>query len=108
MSSWAKRKWNSRARDSQHDRTRLYSPHRRTDRTPRRSNVASQSANAERSLAEKPQDLRLSGCGIARGCGGALQFVRKEDARATGQCERSAAATDVTGQHRQQRAGIEE
>ncbi len=32
----------------------------------------------------------------------------KEDASATGQRERSTAATDVTGQHRQQRAGVEE
>src|ERR1035441_9905620 len=92
MWSWAKRKWNSRARDSRHDRKHLYSPHRRAPRAARRSHVAPQSGTAKRSLAETPQDLRLFGCGIARDCGGALQFVQQEDACATGQREGPAAA----------------
>jgi len=40
--------------------------------------------------------------------GSALQFIRQEDARTTGERERPAPATDVAGQHRQQRAGVEE
>jgi len=47
-----KRKWNSRARDSRHDRKHLYSPHRRAPRAARRSHVAPQSGTAKRSLAE--------------------------------------------------------
>src|ERR1700733_9661588 len=108
MSSWAKREWNLHARDSRHDRKDPYFPHRRADRTPRRSHVVAQPGTAKMSLTEKPQDLRLSGCGNARDCGGAVQFVREEGARATGCRERATAATDVAGQHRQQRAGVEE
>ena len=73
-----------------------------------RANVAPQPGTAKRRLAEEPQDLRLSGCGIARDCGGALQFVRQEDACTTGQRERATTATNLAGQHRQQRAGVEE
>jgi single-strand DNA-binding protein len=46
-------------------------------------------------LAEKPQDLRLSGCGIAGHCGGALQFVRQEDACTAGCSQRAATATHL-------------
>ena len=59
----------------------IFTPHTRADRAASRANVAPQPGTAKRSLAEEPQDLRLSGCGIARDCGGALQFVRQEDAR---------------------------
>ena len=54
-------------------------------RPPGRADVAAQPGTAKRCLAEEPQDLRLSGCGIARDCGGALQFVRQEDACTAGQ-----------------------
>jgi len=41
-------------------------------------NVAPQPGTAQRRLAEEPQDLRLSGCGLARDCGGAFQLIRQE------------------------------
>ena len=56
----------------------VFTPH---TETASRANVAPQPGTAKRRLAEEPQDLRLSGCGIARDCGGALQLVRQEDAR---------------------------
>ena len=76
--------------------------------TASRANVAPQPGTAKRRLAEKPQDLRLSGCGIAGDCGGTLQFVRQEDACRTGRGQRATPATSLAGQHRQQRAGVEE
>src|SRR5580700_9562644 len=102
--SWARSGWNSRARDHRHDRERLHSP----TRTAVGTNVAPQPGTAQRRLAEEPQDLRLSGCGIARDCGGALQFLREENAGATGERERATPATGIAGQHRQQRTGVEE
>src|SRR5208283_5239813 len=96
--------WNSRARDRHHDRERLYSEYTAAGRT----NVAAQPGAAQRCLAEESQDLRLSGYGIARDCGGAVQLVWKEDPRAAGQRERAATATRLVGQHRQQRTGVEE
>src|SRR6266704_6087115 len=93
MWSWVKSGWNSRAGDHRHDRERLYSPHRAASR----ANVAPQHGAAKRRLAEEPQDLRLSGCGIAGDCGGALQLVRQEDAWTTGQRERATTATHVAG-----------
>ena len=79
-----------------------------THRAAGRANVAPQPGTAQRRLAEEPQDLRLSGCGLARDCGGALQFFRQEDAGTTGERERATTATRLAGQHRQQRAGVEE
>src|SRR5208283_3717967 len=104
MWNWVRSGWNSRARDHRHDGQRLYAPHRVASR----ANVAPQPGTAKGRLAEEPQDLRLSGCGIARDCGGALQFVWQEDAWTKGQRERGTPATDLAGQHRQQRAGVEE
>ena len=86
----------------------VFTPHTDAHRAASRANVAPQPGTAKRCLAEEPQDLRLSGCGIARDCGGALQFVRQEDACTTGQRERATTATSLAGQHRQQRAGVEE
>jgi len=68
MWNWARSGWNSRARDHRHDGQRLYAPHRVASR----ANVAPQPGTAKGRLAEEPQDLRLSGCGIARDCGGTL------------------------------------
>src|ERR1700690_1869936 len=75
MWSWARSGWNSRARDHRHDRERFHSPHRAASR----ANVAPQLGTAKGCLAEEPEDLRLSRCGIARDCGGAVQFVREEN-----------------------------
>ena len=46
--------------------------------------------------------------GVAGDRGGAFQFHGEENARAAGCRQRAAAATHVAGQHRQQRAGLEE
>src|ERR1035441_1599671 len=108
MWSWAKRKWHSRGGDSRHDREHLYSEHCRTDRAANRADIAPVSGAAKRCFAEKPQDARLSRGRVAGDCCGAVQFVRQEDARATGRRQRATTATDFAGQHRQQRAGIEE
>src|SRR5882762_11621785 len=83
MWNWVKSGWNSRVRDSRHD---LYYPHRCADRAGNRAEVAAQHRGTKRRLAKEPQDLRLSGCGVARDCRGALQLVWQEDARTTGQC----------------------
>src|SRR5208283_4077054 len=104
MWSWARSGWNLRARDHRHDRERLHSAHRAAGGT----NVAPQPGAAQRCLAEESQDLRLSGCGLARDCGGTLQLVWQEDAWTTGERERATTATSLAGQHRQQRAGVEE
>src|SRR5277367_3325308 len=104
MWSWVKSEWNSRARDHRHDRERLYSPHRGASR----ANLASQLGIAKRCLTEKPENLRLSGRGIARDCGGAFQLVWQEDTCTTGGRERPTTTAHVAGQHRQQRAGVEE
>ena len=101
--NWARSGWNSRARDHRHDGQRVYAPHRAASR----ANVAPQPGATKRCLAKEPQDLRLSGCGIARDCGGALQFVRQEYAWTKGQRERAAPATDLAGQH-DSNAGDEE
>ena len=58
--------------------------------------------------AEEPQDVRLSGRGVARDRGGDFQLHGQENARAAGCRERAATAAHVAGQHRQQRAGLEE
>ena len=63
---------------------------------------------AQGRLAEEPQDVRLSGRGVARDRGGAFQLHGQENARAAGRRERATTATHVAGQHRQQRAGLEE
>jgi hypothetical protein len=86
----------------------VFTPHTEPQPDRKPSQRCAATWNCQRCLAEEPQDLRLSGCGIARDCGGALQFVRQEDARTAGQRERAATATDLAGQHRQQRAGVEE
>src|SRR5580700_10848177 len=104
MWNWARNGWNSRARDYRHERERLHSAHRTAGGT----NVAPQPGTAQRRLAEEPQDLRLSGCCLARDCGGTLQFVWEKDARTTGEFERATTTTSLAGQHRQQRAGVEE
>src|SRR5208337_3080606 len=59
-------------------------------------------------LAEEPQNFRLSRCRTARDSGGAVQFVREENTRTAGKRERATPATSLAGQHRQQRAGVEE
>jgi len=70
-----KKRMESRARDRRHDRERLHSPHRNTEPAAR-ANVAAQPGTAKGCLGEEPEDLRLSGCGIARDCGSPLQLVQ--------------------------------
>ena len=86
----------------------IFTPRTDAQRAASRSHVAPQPGTPERRLAKEPQDLRLSGCRIARDCGGAVQFIRQEDARTTGRRKRATTATHVAGQHRQQRARVEE
>ena len=112
MSSWARSGWASRGKDNRHDREQPYFSHRRADRAAgrpaSRANTARAFGAAQGRLAEEPQDVRLSGRGVAGDRGGALQLHRQENARAAGRRERAATATHVAGQHRQQRAGLEE
>src|SRR5260370_41004094 len=107
MWNWVKSGWNSRVRHSHHDREHLQSPDKCAD-PGNRADVAAQHRGAKRRLAKEPQDLRLSGCGVARDRGGAVQLVWQEDARTTGQYEVAATAANFAGQHREQRAGVEE
>src|SRR5208282_5385697 len=96
-SSWARSGWNSRARDHRHDRECFHSAHRAASR----ANVAPQPGTAKGCLAEEPEDLGLSGGRIAGDCGGALQFVWKEDACTAGRRQRAATTTHLAGQHGQ-------
>src|ERR1700730_4700749 len=108
MWRWERSEWSLCARDNCHDREHRYTTHRGATPVAGRANVAPQLGAAKRCLAEEPQDLRLFGCGIAGDCSGAFQLVWKEDVGTTRRRERATTATRFAGQHRQQRAGVEE
>jgi hypothetical protein len=105
MSNWARSGWTSRGRDNRHGREQLHGPDQQIRN---RAGRCAATATAKRCAAEEPQDLRLSGRGIARDRGGALQLDRQEDAGTAGSGKGPAAAAHLAGQHRQQRAGVEE
>ncbi len=109
MSSWARSGWTSRGRDNRHDRERSSLHRSGTHAEPQvEPTLRGLLAQPKGVLQKNLKTFVYLGRGVARDRGGALQLHRQEDARAAGRRERAATAAHVAGQHRQQRAGLEE